>query len=245
MHFDIEPAILYFGTPVVLISTLNEDGSVNLAPMSSIWWLGWTAVIGLDATSKTTENILRTGECVLNLPAADVVDQVNKLAKTTGQQSVPLHKKAMGYRFEKHKLEIGGFNTLPSVKVSAPRVKECTIQLEAKLVKTIPIGDKDDKMAIPTAAIELQVIKVHVEETVLVDKQKAYVDPDKWHPLIMSFRKFYTTSDYIHPSKLAIGDEKQYAPWKNKTLKRKLIQWLVGFNTRKYRKRINGENKDV
>ena len=38
MHQTIEPAILYFGTPVVLISTLNEDGSPNLAPMSSAWW---------------------------------------------------------------------------------------------------------------------------------------------------------------------------------------------------------------
>ena len=40
MHQSIEPAILYFGTPVVLVSTLNEDGSANLAPMSSAFWLG-------------------------------------------------------------------------------------------------------------------------------------------------------------------------------------------------------------
>ena len=32
---SVEPAILYFGTPVVLISTVNEDGTSNLAPMSS------------------------------------------------------------------------------------------------------------------------------------------------------------------------------------------------------------------
>jgi hypothetical protein len=35
MHVTSEPGILYFGTPVVLISTTNEDGSYNLAPMSS------------------------------------------------------------------------------------------------------------------------------------------------------------------------------------------------------------------
>lgn len=35
---QIEPAILYFGTPVVLIGSTNEDGSFNLAPMSSAWW---------------------------------------------------------------------------------------------------------------------------------------------------------------------------------------------------------------
>ena len=32
MHKTIEPTILYFGTPVALISTLNPDGSPNLAP---------------------------------------------------------------------------------------------------------------------------------------------------------------------------------------------------------------------
>ncbi len=42
MHRVIDPSILYFGTPVVLVSSLNEDGSPNVAPMSSAWWLGWT-----------------------------------------------------------------------------------------------------------------------------------------------------------------------------------------------------------
>ncbi len=40
-HVTIEPSILYPGTPVVLISTQNEDGTANRAPMSSAWWLGW------------------------------------------------------------------------------------------------------------------------------------------------------------------------------------------------------------
>lgn len=28
-HAVVKPAILYFGTPVVLVSTLNEDGSAR------------------------------------------------------------------------------------------------------------------------------------------------------------------------------------------------------------------------
>ena len=47
MHKIIEPGILYFGTPVVLISTINEDGTYNLAPMSSAFWLGWRCMLGL------------------------------------------------------------------------------------------------------------------------------------------------------------------------------------------------------
>jgi flavin reductase (DIM6/NTAB) family NADH-FMN oxidoreductase RutF len=47
MHQITDPAILYFGTPVVLISTLNFDGTPNLAPMSSAWWLGHHGMLGL------------------------------------------------------------------------------------------------------------------------------------------------------------------------------------------------------
>ncbi len=37
MHISSESSILYFGTPVILVSTVNEDGSFNLAPISSIF----------------------------------------------------------------------------------------------------------------------------------------------------------------------------------------------------------------
>ena len=84
MHKTIDPAILYWGTPVVLVSSLNEDGSTNIAPMSSAWWLGRSCMLGFGARSKTPANILRTGECVLNLPSADLVGAVNSLARTTG-----------------------------------------------------------------------------------------------------------------------------------------------------------------
>ncbi len=90
-HVASEPAILYFGTPVLLISTVNEDGSYNLAPNSSAFWLGWRCILGLDASSKTTENIMRTGECVLNLPSIDCVAAVNRLARTAPVSQSNLH----------------------------------------------------------------------------------------------------------------------------------------------------------
>jgi flavin reductase (DIM6/NTAB) family NADH-FMN oxidoreductase RutF len=79
-NIQIEPAILYFGTPVVLIGSNNEDGSHNLAPMSSAWWVGWRCMLGLARNSKTTANMIRSGECVLNLPSADFVGAVDRLA---------------------------------------------------------------------------------------------------------------------------------------------------------------------
>ncbi len=76
----IEPKILYFATPVALISSLDEDGTTNLAPMSSFWALGWTLMLGLLDETKTAENFARDPECVINLPSPEMWQQVEKLA---------------------------------------------------------------------------------------------------------------------------------------------------------------------
>ena len=235
MHKELEPAILYFGTPVALVTTLNEDGTANIAPISSIWWLSWSCMIGLDASSKTTENLLRTGECVLNMASDKQVEAVNRIAKTTGRKKIPFHKKALGYQFESNKFLAAGLTEQQSIYVRSPRIEECPVQLEAKLVKSMPFGEHDSKMAVPSAAFELSVKKVHLDELILKDPNKSYVDPDKWHPLIMNFRKYYSTGSYIHKSKLAQGAEVQYAPWKQKGLKRKAIEWLLEKSTKRYK----------
>src|ERR1700693_6006960 len=87
MHINVAPSILYFGTPVVLISTRNLDGTTNVAPMSSAWWLGWNCMLGLGARSHTAQNLLREKECVLNLPSIAEVAAVNRLGRVYGFDS--------------------------------------------------------------------------------------------------------------------------------------------------------------
>src|SRR3954447_25237227 len=129
MHKAIEPAILYFGTPVAVLSTLNEDGIPNLAPMSSVWWLGWSCMLGLGAASKTSENLIRSRECVINLPSAEQVSHVDRLALTRGLDPVPEYKEKMGYRYQPDKFGIGGFTPMPSQTIAPPRVRECPVQM--------------------------------------------------------------------------------------------------------------------
>ena len=133
MHVRSETSILYFGTPVVLISSLNEDGSYNLAPMSSAFWLGWRCVLGLSSLSKTTQNLQRTRECVLNLPSVNQVKSVNQLARKTGANPVPETKVRRGYEFEADKFGISGLTPIPSEIVGAPRVLECPVHLESQV----------------------------------------------------------------------------------------------------------------
>src|SRR6185436_7090903 len=130
MHKSIEPTILYFGTPVVIVSTLNDDGTPNLAPMSSVWWLGWSAMLGLGQMGQTSDNLIRTRECVINLPSSDLVSHVDALAMTTGKNPVPQKKADWGYRYEPDKFEIADLTPVPSVSVSPPRILECPVQME-------------------------------------------------------------------------------------------------------------------
>ena len=231
MHKSIDLPILYFGTPVVLISTLNEDGSTNIAPSSSIWWLGKSGMIGLDGSSKTTENLKRTRECVLNLASADMVKFVDRLANTTGSKSLPLHKRALGYRYVQNKAEKARLTTQPAIHINPPRITECKIQLEASVKKIHAFSDAP----IPMAAFELKILHSHIEESLLIGDKKHYVDPDKWHPLIMSFRKFYTTNQYIHPSKLENASVENYRIKDTKSITGKIFNKVISRLYRKYR----------
>jgi flavin reductase like protein len=85
----IEPKILYFGTPMALISSLNEDGATNLAAMSSFWALGWTLVLGVLDETKTAENLARHPECLVNVPSPELWQNVEELAPLTGKNPVP------------------------------------------------------------------------------------------------------------------------------------------------------------
>lgn len=219
MHRTIAPAILYAGTPVVLITTLNADGSANIAPMSSAWWLGWSCMLGLDATSKTTENLRHTRECVLNLASVEQVEAVDRLALLTGSEQVPLHKKLLGYRTERDKFAAAGWTADTSTIVAAPRIRECPIQMEARVASIAPFAADDAKMAIPMRAIEVRIETVHVREDLCMADNPDRIDPDRWKPLIMSFRKFYGVGEGVHPSRLARGPEEAYAPWKMTGLK--------------------------
>jgi flavin reductase (DIM6/NTAB) family NADH-FMN oxidoreductase RutF len=210
---EIEPAILYFGTPVVLIGSTNEDGSYNLSPMSSAWWLGWRCMLGLGRSSKTTENMIRTGECVLNLPSADLVAAVDRLARTTGTDPVPAGKAMRGYRHEKDKFGLGGLTAIKADTVGAPRAAECPVQMEAKLVHVHGLAQDDPTWRGHLTAIEVRITRVHAHPDVMMDGESNRIDPDRWRPLIMSFQQFYgLTPQRLQRSELGQIPEATYRP---------------------------------
>ncbi|WP_313533352.1 flavin reductase family protein [Sphingobacterium athyrii] len=210
MHTKSYPSILYFGTPVVLISTKNPDGTDNLAPMSSIFWLGWRCVIGLGASSQTAQNLLVTKEAVLNLPSVNEAKAVNLLARTTGANPVPQSKILKGYRFEKNKFEIAGLTGTPAETINASRINECPVQMEAVVMAIHKLADDEPLQQGKIITFELKINRVFLDKSITMDNQPNRVDPDKWKPLIMSFQEFYTLGDKVHESTLAEIPENLY-----------------------------------
>jgi flavin reductase (DIM6/NTAB) family NADH-FMN oxidoreductase RutF len=195
MHVSPDLKVLYFGTPVVLVSTRNADGSANLAPMSSAWWLKQSCMLGMGNRSQTAGNLLRERECVLNLASADMAAHVDLLAPLTGTTPVPEAKAAKGYRFEADKFGAAGLTPQASERVAAPRVAECPIQLECAV-------DAVHTFAETASAVEVRVVRAHVEERLVIPGTD-YIDPVGWDPLIMKFCEFFGGGANVHPSRLA------------------------------------------
>jgi flavin reductase (DIM6/NTAB) family NADH-FMN oxidoreductase RutF len=200
MHLVPGLKVLYFGTPVVLVSTLNLDGTANLAPMSSAWWLGQSAMLGMANSSQTAANLQRHGECVLNLPSSDLVGAVDRIALTTGKREIVPYRREQGYRHVADKFALGGLTPQQSDLVEPPRVQQCPIQLECRVAATMPFGGPDGN----ATGYEVTVLRTHVEQDLLVPGT-AYVDPLRWDPLIMKFTEFFGGGVNVHPSRLAHG----------------------------------------
>lgn len=192
---SIAPKILYFGTPVALITTINEDGSANLAPISSFWTLGWTTTLGLLQETKTFKNFQRHPDCVVNLPTPELWQQVERLAPLTGQNPVPDKKRAQ-FRFESDKFSASELSAIPSELVSAVRVKECPVQMEARARKIHMLeGDPRLRELGGGASIEVEVLRVHVRQDLVVKEH--YIAADKWQPLIYNFRHYFGLGDEL------------------------------------------------
>jgi len=208
----IDPAILYWGTPVVLISTANENGTANLAPMSSAWWLGWGCMLGLTESSHSVTNLRRTGDCVLNLPSVEQVAAVDRIARTTGADPVPIDKQWLGFEHEGHKFDRAGLTAVASDMVTPPRAAECPVQMECTVESIRPFGAGNPGVPTPVVGVELRVVAIHGHDDILKDGDPTKVDPDRWRPLIMSFREFYGLGERVNPSRLAEVDEERWRP---------------------------------
>ncbi|MER6715467.1 MULTISPECIES: flavin reductase family protein [unclassified Streptomyces] len=182
-HLVVQPSILYFGTPVVLLTTENADGTCNLAPISSAWALGQHIVLGMGSESQTARNLAQRPELVINVASPELWEHVERLAPLTGASPVPEAKRAV-YRHERDKFGAAGLTPAAADLVRPPRVAECALQLEARARKLTPGG------AGVFFTVECDVLRVHAAEHIVVPGTH-HIDPARWSPLIYNFRHYH------------------------------------------------------
>jgi flavin reductase (DIM6/NTAB) family NADH-FMN oxidoreductase RutF len=85
--------------------------------------------------------------------------------------------------------------------VAPPRVGECPVQMEGIVHEVRPFGKN-----VSANAFEVHIVKLHVDEKLLVGDERPHIDPARWRPLMMSFCRFFGLSGEVHPSRLAESD---------------------------------------
>jgi flavin reductase (DIM6/NTAB) family NADH-FMN oxidoreductase RutF len=115
-----------------------------------------------------------------------------------------------GYRYEPNKFSVAGVTAVKAVRVNAPLVEECPVQIETKLVTTHKLAEDDGVQNGRIITIELRVVCVHAEDSLLMENHVNRIDPNKWRPLIMSFQKFYGLGRELQHSTLAEISEELY-----------------------------------
>ncbi len=120
--------------PIAWITSLNQTGSINLAPFSFFNAIGadpMYVVIGIGrrdtGTPKdTANNIESTGDFVVNLVTEDLLTAMNI--------------SAADFPADESELTAAQLQTAPSFRVKTPRLREAHASLECKLFQSQPIG---------------------------------------------------------------------------------------------------------
>jgi len=111
--------------PVVLITTVNKEGTPNAAVKTNFMTVGSMTRYAFHCSPShhTYQNIMETREFVINVPTDNIASEVLKAAIIT-EKPCP-----SGF----NEIERAGLTPIPSEKVRPPRVKECVAHYECVL----------------------------------------------------------------------------------------------------------------
>lgn len=155
--------------PIAWVTTLSEDGLVNLAP-HSFYTVACARppIVQFSSVGKkdTLRNVLATGEFVVNLAYAPLLEQVNNsAARFPPDQS------------EVEQLDI---EMEPSLRVAPPRVARSPVAIECTVHSTNELGDSTVVLGdVRLISVAQEVLKDRHPEFTLLDPL-ARLGKDEW-----------------------------------------------------------------
>lgn len=155
--------------PIAFASTINEDGTPNLAPYSffnafssnpPIVVFSSNRRVANNTTKDTLHNIEQNKEVVINVVNYAIVRQM-AVASVTYPEDVSEFEKA-------------GLTGIPSDLVKPLRVKESPVQMECRVKEIITLGESGGAGHL----IICDVLRMHIDEAV-IDQDKNRINPHK------------------------------------------------------------------
>jgi flavin reductase (DIM6/NTAB) family NADH-FMN oxidoreductase RutF len=143
--------------PIGWVSTLSEDGVLNLAPYSFFNAVGERPpMLAFSSTGAKHSATFAagTGEFVWNMPTWDLREAMNQTSAT--------------YPREVDEFEAAGLETAPSRLVAPPRVAASPCAIECRVVHRIELEDVDGRPTDQHLVVG-QVLGVHLDERYVVD----------------------------------------------------------------------------
>jgi flavin reductase (DIM6/NTAB) family NADH-FMN oxidoreductase RutF len=164
--------------PLVLVGTVEEDGSADLAPKHQAMPLGWASHYGFVCTARhrTHGNILRTGQFTVSFPTPDQ-------SVLIGQAAAP--------RVDDEKLSLGAVPTRPATTVDGVLVDEAALWLECELDRVVEGFGEHDLITgsiVAAAAPEWALRDPDVDDADLIGRHPslAYLCPSRFAPVTES-----------------------------------------------------------
>ncbi|NYT18347.1 MAG: flavin reductase family protein [Methanobacteriales archaeon] len=158
----------------IIVTTVNRKGEINAAPFSFTMPVSVNPpllALASVPTHHTYHNLQETGEFVVNLPGEGILDQL-----WITSESFPAGV---------NELEKAHLTPKESLIVKAPGIKECTAQLECKVVMDLDCGDHQLVVGEVVRATAL-------EESLL----EGLLDVEKTKPLLHLGGKDFVVGDH-------------------------------------------------
>ena len=171
--------------PIALVSTIDNEGNVNLSPFSFFNVFSSNPPILVfspsrrvrDTTVKhTLENVEEVKECVINTVSYDIVHQ-SSLSSTEYEKGVNEFSKA-------------GLTEISSLKVKPPRVKESKVSFECEVKDLIYLGDGGGAGTLVICEVKM----IHVNEDV-INPETGIIDTRKMDLVGRMGESWYTHSN--------------------------------------------------
>jgi flavin reductase (DIM6/NTAB) family NADH-FMN oxidoreductase RutF len=114
---------------------------------------------------------------------------------------VPDYKQARGYTYEPDKFGAAGLTPAPFAAGMPAGVAESLVQMEGRVQAIHHIDDGGSGLR----ALEVSVLRTHVDDSLLMQAHPNYIDPLRWDPLFMKFTEYFSGAELARPSSLARG----------------------------------------